>query len=66
VGRGLRGGQEVGRQGMGMQHTHGRDGRESNMVSVGKKGKRKLGALTRVRVPADEERGSDYEPGEED
>jgi hypothetical protein len=70
MGRGLRGGQEVGRQGMGMQHTHGRDGMGSNMVSVGKKGKRKLGALTRVRVPADEERGtqsgSDYEPGEED
>ena len=70
VGRGLRGGQEVGREGIGMQHTHGRDGRGSNMVSVGKRGKRKLGALTRVRVPADEKRGTqsgtDYEPGEED
>ena len=72
VGRGLRGGQEGGRHGtgdVGMQHSHGRDGRGSNMVSVGKKGKRKLGALTRVGVPADErgmQSGSDNEPGEED
>ena len=73
LGRGPRGGLEGVRQGIfdvGMQQSNGRHGRASTIASVGKKGKRKLGAKTGDGAPAEEERGtqsgSDHEPAEED